>query len=161
MPSIEFKINRDWGGDAHAAWGRSAPRAVSWWGAGRAGAAPGCLSATTAGKSQEASAYQAQEHTDCRANRWRTYQPPGGARYSSSSGWRLRRRPLRFHLRPKGYSTPCVLGPCRRARWTPLTCCFQRSTGVRVSSSWKIRRARWCSHVGCSIYVISNQGAAC
>jgi hypothetical protein len=94
-------------------------------------------------------------------NRWHTYRPPGGARYSSCSGWGLRRRPLQFHLRPRGYSTPCVLGPCHRVRWRPLMRCFQRSMGARASSSWKTRRVRWCSHVGCSIYVIWNRGAVC
>jgi hypothetical protein len=92
-------------------------------------------------------------------NRWHTYRPPSGARYSSSNGWVSRRRPTRFHRRPREYSTPCVLGPCRRVRWRPLTRCFQCSMGARGSSSWKTRRAQRCSHVVCSIYVISNRGA--
>jgi hypothetical protein len=42
-----------------------------------------------------------------------------------------------------------------------MTRCFWRSTGVHASSSWRTRRARRCSHVGCSIYVISNRRAVC
>jgi hypothetical protein len=57
-------------------------------------------------------------------NRWHTFRPPNGARYSSSSSWGLCHRPLQLHLRVRGYSMTCVLGPCRRARWRPLTRCF-------------------------------------
>jgi hypothetical protein len=94
-------------------------------------------------------------------NRWHTFRPSNGARYSLSSDWGLHRRPLWLHLRLRGYLTTCVLGPCRRVRWRPLTRCFQRSTGARACSSWKTRRARRRSHVGCFIYVILNQGAVC
>ena len=94
-------------------------------------------------------------------NRWHTYRPPDKVRYSSCNGWGSRRRPLRFHLRQRDYSTPCVPKLCLWAMWRPLTCCFPHSTGVHGSSSGKTGRTRMCSHNGCPIlqYRIRVQSA--